>query len=59
MTLRSHQLGDKAELSEKNIDKAMEKRIFEIEQLSIEDKDKILSIVDAFIRDAKTRAAYK
>ncbi len=51
-------VSDKAELSEKIVDKIMEKRVSEIELLSFEDKDKILSIVDAFIRDTKTKKAY-
>tara|TARA_B100000780_G_scaffold156289_1_gene109291 strand:+ start:609 stop:992 length:384 start_codon:yes stop_codon:yes gene_type:complete len=51
-------VSDKAELSEKIVDKIMEKRVHEIELLSPEDKDKILSIVDAFIRDTKTKKAY-
>lgn len=34
-------------------------RIKEISNLSEKDRDKILSIVDAFIRDTKTKQAYR
>ena len=40
------------------IDKDMAKRINEINSLKEDDKDKILSIVDAYLRDYKTRQAY-
>ena len=51
-------VSDKVGFPEKIVDKVMEKRVSEIELLSDEDKDKILSIVDAFIRDSKTKKAY-
>jgi transcriptional regulator with XRE-family HTH domain len=44
----------------KNImDKEMSSRIQELNRLTDSDRDKILSIVDAFIRDAKTKNAYR
>lgn len=50
---------DVAEPRETSIDKDMNWRIKEISNLSDKDRDKILSIVDAFIRDTKTKQAYR
>jgi len=50
---------DEAEPKETTLDKDMNWRIKEIANLSDKDKDKILSIVDAFIRDTKTKLAYR
>lgn len=40
------------------MDKNMAQRVKEIQLLTEKDKDKILSIVDAFIRDTKAKQAF-
>jgi transcriptional regulator with XRE-family HTH domain len=44
--------------SNAKFDKKTVKRLQEIESLKEEDKKHLFAIVDAFIRDAKTRKAY-
>jgi transcriptional regulator with XRE-family HTH domain len=41
-----------------SIDSSLLKRLNAIEELTTQDKGHLLAIVDAFIRDAKTRLAY-
>ena len=40
------------------LDEAVLKRIEEVSKMSEKDKDHVFSLLDAFIRDSKTRAAY-
>lgn len=40
------------------IDNTMVKRIKELQKLSATDRHSILSVIDAFVRDAKTKQAY-
>jgi len=49
-------VNDKAQI---NFDKKTIKRLKDIEHLKDEDKNHLFSIVDAFLRDAKTRQAYE
>lgn len=52
--------GNEAEEPKLNTpDKEMVWRLKELSALSDTEQDKILSIVDAFIRDSKTKAAYR
>lgn len=45
-------------LSDQLLDKSMISRIVEMQQLSEDDKNHLFVMVDAFLRDAKTRKAY-
>ena len=47
-----------AEEKKNTMDRVMTRRVAELQELSDHDRDKILSIVDAFIRDTKTKKAY-
>lgn len=45
-------------LSDQLLEKVMIARIVEIQQLNKDDQDHLFIMVDAFLRDAKTRKAY-
>lgn len=51
-------VSEDAEEKQTTIDKLMNNRIIELNKLNDIEKDKILSIVDAFIRDTKAKKAY-
>lgn len=51
-------VSEEAEEPKTTMDKNMALRVKEIQLLSEKDKDKILSIVDAFIRDTKAKQSF-
>lgn len=52
-------MNDKPEQEKTNIDNDMLNRMQEVQKLPENEKDKIVSIIDAFIRDTKVKIAYK